>query len=81
MEQDVRDDVEPDINGDSMTKRSADIKLPTPVVSGEPGSLGSSHARAVPDRMLALTRRLQAALDDRIRKANPLHSNLRSKKG
>ncbi|WP_198028794.1 hypothetical protein [Mesorhizobium sp. WSM3626] len=81
MEQDSTDDVEPDIRGGSMTKRSAGLKLLAPMAPGAPQSIEYLGAGPVPDRMLVLAKRLQAALDDRNWGTTSLHPKLHSKKG
>ncbi|MER8805564.1 hypothetical protein NKI51_05250 [Mesorhizobium australicum] len=80
MEQVSMHDVEPDIHGGSMTKRSAGLKLLAPMVPGAPELIEGLDG-PVPDRMLALAKRLQAALDDRKAEVASLHPKLRSKKG
>ncbi|MBZ9754493.1 hypothetical protein LB524_04280 [Mesorhizobium sp. ESP6-5] len=74
------DDVEPDIHGGSMTKRSAGLKLLAPMVPGAPELIEGLDG-PIPDRMLVLAKRLQAALDDRKVEVPSLHPKLRSKKG
>ncbi|MBZ9740830.1 MULTISPECIES: hypothetical protein [unclassified Mesorhizobium] len=74
------DDVDPNIRGGSMTKRSAGLKILAPTVPGAPRLIEGLDG-PVPDRMLVLAKRLQAALDDRKLEGPPLHPKLHSKKG
>ncbi|WP_181165821.1 MULTISPECIES: hypothetical protein [unclassified Mesorhizobium] len=66
-------------HGGSMTKRSAGMKLLAPMAP--PQSIKYLDAGSVPDRMLVLAKRLQAALDHRKWETASLHPKLRSKKG
>ncbi|WP_214476691.1 hypothetical protein [Mesorhizobium sp. dw_380] len=75
------DDVEPDIHGGSMAKRSSEIKLMAPPISGAQGLIGCSDAGSVPDRMLMLAKRLQTALNDKTRNERRSHPKLRTKRG
>ncbi|MBZ9794366.1 hypothetical protein [Mesorhizobium sp. ES1-4] len=81
MEQDRKADVEPNIHGGSMTKRSAVMKLLASTAPGAPQSIEHLDTGPFPHRMLVLAKRLQAALDDRKREATSLQPELRSEKG